>query len=74
VLELRFRRVLGRSLLQEIRRVRVNQICRLLAETNQPISQVALALGFEGVEHFARYFRREMQMTPLTYRRKFAKW
>jgi LacI family transcriptional regulator len=74
VLELRFRRVLGRSLLPEIRRVRVNQICRLLAETNQPISQVALALGFEGVEHFARYFRREMQMTPLAYRRKFAKW
>ncbi|NLH71678.1 MAG: helix-turn-helix domain-containing protein, partial [Verrucomicrobia bacterium] len=57
--------------LSEIRRIRVNQICRMLVETNRPISEIAIALGYTGPEHIARYFRREMGTTPLAYRRKF---
>ena len=64
-LERRIRKVLGRSVLAEIRRVRVEQVARMLAETNLPVSQIALALGFEGVDHIARYFRREKGMSPL---------
>jgi LacI family transcriptional regulator len=71
VLEKRFRKLLGRSVLSEIRRVRVEHICRMLVETNQSVSQIALALGYDGVEHFARYFRAEVQMTPLAYRKRF---
>lgn len=70
VLEKRFRMRLGRSVLAEIRRVRVERIARMLAETNLTVSQIALELGFEGVEHVARYFRRERGMTPLEFRRK----
>lgn len=69
VLEKRFQRSLRRSALAEIRRVRVAQLCHLLAATNQPISQIAFTLGFAGPEHLARYFRRELRMTPLAYRR-----
>jgi LacI family transcriptional regulator len=71
VLEKRFQQVLRRSVLSEIRRVRVAQICRMLVETNQTISQIGLALGYSGTEHLARYFRQEKQMTPLAYRRQF---
>jgi len=71
VLEKRFRHLLRRSVLREIRRVRVDQICRLLVETNESVSQIGLALGYAGTEHLARYFRQEMRMTPLAYRRKF---
>jgi LacI family transcriptional regulator len=71
VLEKRFRQLLRRPVLREIRRVRVEQICRMLVETNQPISQLGLALGYSSTEHLARYFRQEKKMTPLAYRRQF---
>lgn len=73
VLERRFRAVVGRSLLREVRRVRVEQICRLLLETNHSISEIALATGFPGVEHVARYFRKERRMTPLSYRKRYGR-
>ena len=71
VLEKRFRRALGRSVQNEIRRVRVSHICRLLVETNQSIYQIGLQLGYGGIEHVARYFRAEKKMSPLAYRKKF---
>lgn len=70
VLEKRFQRVLRRSALQEIRRVRIAHICQMLAETSEPVARIALAFGYSGPEHLARYFRREMQMTPLAYRQR----
>ncbi len=71
VLEKRFKQLLRRSVLREIRRVRVAQICRMLVETNESISSIGLSLGYAGTEHLARYFRQELQMTPLAYRRQF---
>lgn len=69
ILEKRFRSAVGRSILSEIRRTRVDQICRMLVESNQSISEIAFATGFPGVEHFARYFRQEKGTTPLNYRK-----
>ncbi len=71
VLEKRFRARLGRSVLAEIRRARVDRIARMLAETGLTVSQIAMELGFAGTEHVARYFRRERGMTPLEFRRRF---
>jgi LacI family transcriptional regulator len=73
VLEKRFKRVLKRSALQEIRHARVAAISRMLVETNQTIAQIALTLGFTSEEHIARYFRREQHMTPLAYRRLYGR-
>ncbi|MBL9138279.1 MAG: DNA-binding transcriptional regulator [Verrucomicrobiales bacterium] len=73
VLEKRFQVHLRRSALSEIRRIRVSQLCRLLAETSQPISQIAQTLGYTGAEHLARYFRREKDMSPLAYRQKYGR-
>lgn len=69
-LERRFRASVGRSVLREIRRVRVEAISRMLLETSRSISEVAMATGFPGVEHFARYFRKERGTTPRIYRRE----
>jgi LacI family transcriptional regulator len=73
VLEKRFRGLLDRSVLSEIRRVRVDQIARMLVETQQSVSQISLSLGYESVEHIARYFRSEKGMSPLAYRREFGR-
>jgi len=71
VLERRFRQSLGRSILEEIRRVRIEQVIRLLIGTNMSISQIADALGYPGVEHIARYFRQEKGMSLLVYRKQY---
>jgi len=70
-LQLRFRRVLGRSILDEIRRVRTDQVAKMLAETNLPVSKIAMEMGYTGIDHIARYFRREKGMTPLAYRKRY---
>jgi len=68
-LEKRFRRFLKHSVLNEIRRVRTDQIARLLAETELPVAQIALDLGFDDVQHVSRYFRAVRGLTPLAYRK-----
>ena len=68
-LEKRFRDSLGRSVLDEIRRVRTDQIARLLVETELPVAQIAEQLGFADVQHIARYFRSAKAMSPLAYRK-----
>ena len=70
-LENRFRWVLGRSILQEIRRIRVDLIARMLVETELPVSHIAEALGYENLQHIARYFRKEKNMSLVAYRKKF---
>ena len=71
VLERRFRQVLGRSILDEIRRVRIEQVVRMLIETNMSVSEIASTLGYPGVEHIARYFHCEKGMSLLAYRKQY---
>lgn len=70
VLERRFRREFNSSIQTEIRRVRTDQIARLLVETHMPVSEIAESLGFPDVQHFARYFRAGKQVSPLAFRRQ----
>ena len=71
VLESRFRKIAGHSILSEIRRARVERIIQLLIETNLSISEIALKLSYTGIEHIARYFRRETGMSLVEYRKQF---
>jgi len=73
VLEQRFRKILGHTILGEIRRVRVGQIARLLVETNMSVYQIAETLGFKGIEHIARYFRREKATSLIEYRKCYGR-
>lgn len=73
-LEKRFRVFLGRSILEEIRRVRTDHMARMLVETELPVTAIAGMLGFTDAHHFARYFRSGKQMTPLRYRSAHARY
>ncbi len=68
-LEIKFRREIGCSIQKHIRRMRTDQIVRLLVETELPVGQIAESFGFSDIRHFARYFRAEKQISPLAYRR-----
>jgi len=43
----------------------------MLLETNQSIGQIALNLNFPSIEHVSRFFRQEMKVSPLAYRKKY---
>jgi len=69
-LEQRFRKTVGRSINHEIRRTKVEWVARTLLETNQPIAQIAMDVGYPGIDHIARYFRAEKGMSPVEFRRR----
>jgi LacI family transcriptional regulator len=68
-LEGHFREVIHRSIQEEIRRVRTEQISKMLIETNMPISEITSVFNFTDVEHISRYFRREKGVGPREYRK-----
>lgn len=67
-LERRFYKALGRTILDEIKKVRLEQINKLLLETNIPIIQVATNLGFTDIKQMNRFFKLATGMTPRAYR------
>jgi len=70
-LERRFKRVMRRSLLDEIRRVHLDRATKLLKETNLDIPAVAEQSGFASHVRFSTVFREQTGTTPSGYRRKY---
>lgn len=67
-LERRFRSHLGRSLLQEILRVRMNRSRQLLRDTNLTMPEIAQRAGFSSAVHLSKSFSRETGESPTAYR------
>jgi len=70
-LEQRFRKVLDRSILDEIKRVHIEQVTRMLIETNYSVKKIALILGHQGTENISRYFKQFTGLNPSEYRQQF---
>jgi LacI family transcriptional regulator len=71
VLERKFRLLLNRSIYEEIRKTRISYVARMLLETDISVSQIALTMGYPGPDHIAKYFMREMGITPGDYRKQY---
>lgn len=69
-LERRFRSLLGRTLMQEINRVRVSEAARLLVRTDSPVAIIAEESGFSSREWFTKVFGEAMGVSPVAYRRR----
>jgi LacI family transcriptional regulator, galactose operon repressor len=68
-LERRFRRVMRRSLLEEIRRVHLDRASKLLRETSLDIPSVAEQSGYASHVRFSTVFKEQLGVTPTAYRR-----
>lgn len=69
-LELRFPRAVGRSLNDEIQRVHVEEAQRLLAETDWPMSKIAVSSGYCSASYLNVVFQRLLGTSPSEYRRR----
>jgi len=69
-LERNFRAVLGRTIKEEINRLRLDRAKRLLVETTEPIKYVARTCGFASATYYHQVFMQAEGLTPIAYRRR----
>ena len=67
-----FRRFHGRPLGDYVTGLRLQQACRALSETADPLSAIANDAGFTDQSHFTRTFKHVIGTTPARYRRLHA--
>lgn len=63
-----FRRHYQCTVGESVRRLRIEYVCRKLAESEISLVEIALAAGFSNQSHFSSVFKRMTGMTPATYR------
>jgi LacI family transcriptional regulator len=68
-LDLRFRRLIGHTPSEEIRRIRLNRVRELLVGTDLSVQEIAIRCGFGSTENLTHFFNRAQKMAPLDYRR-----
>lgn len=67
-IERRFRQKVGRTILEEIRSVRITHAKELLANTSESVERVAEQSGFSSGRRFATVFRQSNDMSPSEFR------
>ncbi len=70
-LEQRFRASLGRSPFAEIRRIQIERVRMLLAQTDKTLEAIAPECGFDSVTRMSAAFRKAVGVAPGAYRRQF---
>lgn len=69
MLDIRFQRAIGRSIHDEIKRMRLDVVRNLLTSTDLPVKLIARRAGYSSVEYLSSDFRRVIGRTPGEYRR-----
>jgi LacI family transcriptional regulator len=67
-LEPRIKRILGRTIHQEIQRVQLDRVKAMLVHSSSPLKLVARETGFSCVQYMVRVFRQNTNETPGKYR------
>ena len=70
-LEQRFQAALNRSPFAEIRRVQIERVMTLLAQTDDTLEAMAPECGFDSVTRMSMAFKKDTGMPPGAYRRQF---
>jgi LacI family transcriptional regulator len=69
-LERKFRRLVGHSISEEIRRAHLERAKQLLVQTDLAMPQIAAASGFTTATRLGIVFQRELKQTPSDFRRR----
>lgn len=67
------RRVTGRTPTRLLAELRITQACKLLTDTDQSVSEIGFAAGFQSISNFNRVFQQMKSTSPLSYRRAHAR-
>ena len=64
-----FRKEVGMTPIAYLNRYRINQAKVLLSESDKNITEIAMSVGFSDSSYFSRVFRRQVGVSPETFRR-----
>ena len=65
-----FSHEVGISIQEFLQRLRVEEACKLLAQTGLPTAEVSVAVGYQDTRHFSKLFRRFQGISPKEYRKR----
>lgn len=65
-----FRAATGRTFMSLVKLLRINEACRLLANSNDRITDIAFECGYQHTSHFDQHFHELKGMSPSEYRRR----
>ncbi len=65
-----FRSMIGSTPIQYVKQIRIQKAAELLASTDQKISDIGAACGFQEMSYFSKIFRALKGSTPSEYRRR----
>lgn len=64
-----FKKNTGNTFTDHVNKLRIWRACKLLAETDIPITDICFEVGYLNISNFNRTFLRQHKMTPSAYRR-----
>jgi transcriptional regulator GlxA family with amidase domain len=67
----RFTNATGMTPMEYVHTLRLEEAKQMLEAGEEPVEQIALAVGYEDASFFGRLFRRRVGLTPAQYRRRF---
>jgi LacI family transcriptional regulator len=70
-LEKRFKKIVGRTIYQEIQRQKMKKVVNLLIDSNLSMNEISVLCGYEDNKNLSRIFNSFHHMTPLQYRKKY---
>ena len=65
----KFKEKMGITFSEYLKRMRINEACRLLANTNKKIIDIASLLGYADIKFFNKIFKSHLGVTPRDFRR-----
>jgi len=68
-----FHSATGVKFIEYVNDLRVGHACRMLIETDMPVTDVCFDSGFTSLSNFNRAFRKRRQMSPSEFRERFLK-
>lgn len=71
-LSLKFKTATGMGFTEYLEKTRINEACRLLANTDKKISEISFSVGYSDVNFFYRIFRKYTGASPLEMRKKYS--
>lgn len=69
-----FRGMMGESLAEHIRRLRLERAAQLLSQTDRSVTDLAFEIGYETVESFTRAFKARFGVAPSEYKKNNGLW
>lgn len=68
-----FKKNTGKTFLQYLNDIRVNEAAKKLIETELSITQIAYEVGFSNISSFNRYFKKQKKLSPSEFRQNIEK-